>query len=37
VTTTQAPVTTTTTVPPITTTELPPPTRERPRLFPRWR
>jgi hypothetical protein len=37
-TTTQAPVTTTTTVPPITTTtEPPPPTRERPRLFPRWR
>jgi hypothetical protein len=36
-TTTQAPVTTTTTVPPITTTEPPPPTRERLRLFPRWR
>jgi hypothetical protein len=36
VTTTPPPVTTTTTVPPITTTE-PPPTRDRPRLFPRWR
>ena len=37
-TTTPPPITTTTTVPPITTTtEVPPPTRERPRLFPRWR
>jgi Hsp70 protein len=36
-TTTPPPATTTTTVPPITTTEYPPPTRERPRLFPRWR
>ncbi len=37
-TTTPPPTTTTTTVPPITTTtEVPPPTRERPRLFPRWR
>lgn len=39
VTTTEAPVTPTTTVPPVTTTAPtePPPTRERPRLFPRWR
>ncbi|SPM33218.1 molecular chaperone [Mycobacterium rhizamassiliense] len=36
VTTTEAPITPTTTVPPVITTE-PPPTRERPRLFPRWR
>jgi len=36
-TTTEAPVTTTTPPPITTTTEVPPPTRERPRLFPRWR